>query len=274
MEENALTVQNAPAQLPVPRHKDYALTVRRFNEFAAGRPINEETVREFFAMEKQRGYSARTIALHKVAVKAGLLAAYPSHDSRIRSFFDTLFREIKLPKTELRVHSSYIFSRAEVRRFLAKAPKHVGLFARLLYDTGARVSEGLSIRLKDCKEDRGAVLAAVVGKGSKAGVLTISKKLFAQIRKTYGGKVYLFEHKGKPYTRQHMGHVMSKVSRQVLGRNMHPHTMRHSRITHLLEQGEPLDAVSRFARQSQTSTTLAFYAHTQLTSADILKSSL
>jgi len=175
MEENALTVQNAPAHLPVPRHKDYALTVRRFNEFAAGRPINEETVREFFAMEKQRGYSARTIALHKVAVKSALLAAY---------------------------------------------------------------------------------------------------LLFAQIRKTYGGKVYLFEHNGKPYTRQHMGHVMSKVSRQVLGRNMHPHTMRHSRITHLLEQGEPLDAVSRFARHSQTSTTLAFYAHTQLTSADILKSSL
>lgn len=267
------TILDAPASLPVPRRKDYAPAVRRFNVFAAGH-VNEDTVRDFFEQERQT-YSARTVALHKVAIKAALFAAYPSHDSRVRAAFDALFRGIKLPKTEKRIHSSYVFSKTEVRKFIKAAPRKVGLFARLLYDTGARVSEGLSIRLRDCKEDRGAILAAIVGKGSKAGTLTISKTLFGQIRREFAGKTFLFEHRaGKPYTRRHMARELSRISKDTLGRNMHPHTLRHSRVTHLLEAGVPLDAVSRFARHAQTSTTLAFYAHAQMTSAEIIRSGL
>lgn len=261
--------------LPVPKRKDYAPAVRQFNEWLAGRPINEETVKEFFA-ERRTRYKTRSVTLHKVAIKASLLKAFPSHDARVRASFDALFREIKLPKLEKRIHSSFVFSKSEIRKFIKAAPRHVGLFAQVLYDTGARVSEGLSIRLADCKQDRGAVLCSITGKGGKEGILTIEKKLFDRVRKVFAGKVWLFENTetGKAYTRKWASKELSRVSKKTLGRNMHPHTLRHSRVTHLLESGVPLDAVSRFARHAQTSTTLAFYAHTQMTSAAIIKSGL
>lgn len=266
-------VTQAPASLPTLNRQDYDCVIARFNDFLNGRTANEETIREFFEHESAT-YSASSIQLHKCAIKAAVKRAFPSHDLRFHSTMDALFKSIRVPKRDTKVKDSDLFTKAEIRKIIKVAPVHVGLILQALYDTGSRISECLSIKLKDCRQDRKAMRARILGKGSKERDLIIDLGLFRRIQKHFRGKVWLFEHNGRRYSRQHIWLEISKAGRLALGRRVHPHASRHSRLTHLLDDRQPLAAVSRFAGHSQITTTLAFYSHNVLATDDILKSRL
>jgi len=263
----------APSALPLLRRDDYDSVIKRFNIFLAGRTANEETIREFFKSEK-RTYKARSIQVHKCAIKAAVYKAFPTHDTRIKAGMDEIFKSIKIPKPEPRIQSKDLFSKKEIRTIIKASPLHIGLFIQTLYDTGARVSEALSMEYRNCEETPGAVLCKITGKGSKEGALTLTKKLFQQIKKVFGGKVFLFEHGGKVYGRQHMWATCQKFGKIATGRKIHPHSLRHSRITHMIKDGLPLGAVSRFARHSNVTTTLQFYEHNILDESAITRGAL
>lgn len=271
--DSDLVPVSAAALLPVVR-ADYSPVIKRYNAWAKGRPVTEETVREFFEAQAKAGFSARSIAFYKVAIKAAVMRAFPSYDTRVRASMDALFKSIKVPKADRTLQGKDVFSPAELRACIKAARPHVGLFIKLLYNTGARISEGLSIRLDHCKADRGDVLARITGKGARERTLTLDAKLFAQIRKVLPGKVYLFEHDGRPYGRRWMGEEIKRAGREAVGRHIHPHALRHSRATHLLAAGVPLDAVSRFLGHAQTSTTLSYYAHNSADPAVLKRTSL
>lgn len=269
----SLVTQKSPSALPLMNRVEYDPVIKRFNVFLAGRPANEETVREFFTLEATV-YSARSIQLHKCAIKAAVKQAMPSHDTRFIASMDSLFKSIKTPKPDGKVQEVDLFTKKEIRAVIKEAPRHIGLFIQVMYDTGSRVSECLSMRVKDCIEDRDAVRCKITGKGSRERTLTMTKTLFRQVRKHFAGKVWLFEHAGKRYGRQHIWSAMSVIGRKVTGRRLHPHSMRHSRITHLLDDGHPLAAVSRFAGHAQVTTTVQFYAHNLLDARTITGSAL
>ena len=266
-------ILGTPTSLPILRKPEYDPTIRRFNEFLAGRSANEETIREFFELEASL-YSAKSIMLHKSAIKAAAKQAYPTHDIRIIATMDALFKSIKLPKPQDRVQEKDLFSKEEIRKIVAHSPKHIGLFIKSLYNTCSRVSECLSMRLDDCFEDEQAIRCPIVGKGKKERTLVMGKALFHTVCKHFGGRTWLFEHHGKRYSRQHMWETIRRYGREATGRWIHPHSMRHSRITHLLEDGVPLVAVSRLAGHSQTSTTTQFYAHNQMKAAEIIRTGI
>lgn len=266
--------QSLATSLPFLQVPQYDVTIRRFNDWLAGRPICETTVREFFEDECEASYSGRSRRLHKVAIKAAVKKAFPSHDARIASALDALFRSIRTPSPDARVQTSDVFSADELKILIEACPEHIGLFVRALYNTGARISELLSIKLRECRRGREVMHCRITGKGKRERGLTLDRKLFEGIRLTCKSREWLFEHSGKRYSRQHFAREIKKYSIQALGREIHPHALRHSRITHLLAAGKPLEAVSKFVGHARVETTLRFYAHNWLRIDDILEENL
>ena len=83
-------------------------------------------------------------------------------------------QEIGRPTTAKRIPS--VLTREEVQRMLALTPSVEGLLARLLYGTGLRLTEGLSLRVKDLDFDRHAIVVRS-GKGDKDRVVMLPRSL-------------------------------------------------------------------------------------------------
>jgi integron integrase len=82
--------------------------------------------------------------------------------------------EIGRPVPKKRIPS--VLSAQEVERLLACMEGESGLLARLLYGTGMRLSEGLSLRVKDVEFSRGVIVVRE-GKGGKDRVVMLPRTL-------------------------------------------------------------------------------------------------
>ncbi|TGL38238.1 tyrosine-type recombinase/integrase, partial [Leptospira bourretii] len=254
----------------------YRVGVIRFIDWIGSRPINEETLREYFHNLK-REYSPATIRLAKTSVKLWILKNHPQKSSLVfRNAIESVFKDIKVPKPSLTLTDSKFLSQAEIKLLIGKLPYKYSLIIQALYGTGCRVSELLGIKLKDCESLKTHIEAKVIGKGGKETILIISKELLKEIQKEFKGKLYLFENgkTGKPITRQLVHRTLQRVGKDKLNRKIHPHLTRHSRISHLLQDGKPLDAVSRFANHFDPSFTAKVYGHNKLSSKEILETAI
>ena len=74
-----------------------------------------------------------------------------------------------------------VLSPAEVQLVLALIPGAEGVLARLLYGTGMRLTEGLSVRVKDVDFDRHVVVVRS-GKGDKDRVVMLPRTLVPDLR--------------------------------------------------------------------------------------------
>ena len=88
-------------------------------------------------------------------------------------------QEIGRPSQVKRVPS--VLTRDEVQQVLALTSGEVGLLARLLYGTGMRHMEGLSLRVKDVDFDRNVIIVRE-GKGGKDRVVMLPKALVQPLR--------------------------------------------------------------------------------------------
>jgi integron integrase len=87
--------------------------------------------------------------------------------------------EIGRPAYKRRIPA--VLSLAEVQRLLGFLDGEAGLLARLLYGTGMRLMEGLSLRVKDVEFDRCAIVVRE-GKGAKDRVVMLPRSLEQPLR--------------------------------------------------------------------------------------------
>jgi len=140
----------------------------------------------------------------------------------------------------------------------------------LLYATGLRVSELVSLRARDVNLSAGFLLA--YGKGRKERLVPIGETATAVIE-DYVGTVrsrldrkgdseYLFLSRlGEPMTRQAFWNIVKKRAVQAgIGKRISPHSLRHSFATHLLENGADLRSVQIMLGHADLSTT-QIYTH-------------
>ena len=121
-----------------------------------------------------------------------------------------------------------------------------GLFLRLLWETGVRVSEAVAIKLGDV--DKGGI--RVLGKGNVERVVFIQDGLassvlfYAQERGT-GRDHYLFpSRKGEHITKQRADQIIKQAARRAgLERNVHAHLFRHGYAINFLNCSGRLDAL-------------------------------
>lgn len=181
---------------------------------------------------------------------------------------------IEAPKNLSKLPS--ILSSPEVERLLA-APAGNGsaevrdrAMLELLYATGLRVSELVSLKVRDVNMDAGYVLT--MGKGSKERLVPMgdsARSALAEYIFTVRSKVdksgdnqYLFLSRlGDRMTRQAFWNIIKKrASETGIAKNISPHTLRHSFATHLLENGADLRSVQIMLGHADLSTT-QIYTH-------------
>ncbi len=133
----------------------------------------------------------------------------------------------------------------------------------LLYSSGLRVSELVTLRLEDI--NFGGGFLRIVGKGSKERVVPMNHRAMEKVKRYISGfrpallkkrhSEYLFvTGRGAPMTRQRFWQTVKAFGKQ-LGIELSPHTMRHSFATHLLEGGADLRSLQKMLGHSDISTT-------------------
>jgi len=204
--------------------------------------------------------------------------------SSIRRFYRHMLREgrlaedpttrIDMPKLGRPLPKS--LSEGEVESLL-RAPdvaEPLGIRDRamleLLYATGLRVSELVSVRLSQLNLKQGVV--RVVGKGNRERLVPVGEEATKWIEKfltdarldILGGRQsdYLFPTRRSDYmTRQAFWHIIKRYAEQAsISATLSPHTLRHAFATHLLNHGADLRVVQMLLGHSDVSTT-QIYTH-------------
>lgn len=141
-----------------------------------------------------------------------------------------------------------------------------GAMLELMYSSGLRVSELISLRVADLDFDAGFL--RVTGKGSKERVVPMSMRALGEVKKYMAGlrpallkgrrSEYLFiTSRGRPMTRQRFWQAIRQYGR-LMGLNLTPHTLRHSFATHMLEGGADLRSLQKMLGHSDISTTQVY----------------
>jgi integrase/recombinase XerD len=164
----------------------------------------------------------------------------------------------------------------EVDRLLAApdSTKPLGLrdlaMLEVLYATGIRVSELLSLRVEDLNLPVGYLTC--MGKGSRERIVPLGRKAIDQLQqylKRVRGSLVGSSHSpslftnrnGAKMSRQGFWKILKTYGRVAgIKRRLSPHVLRHSFATHLLEHGADLRAVQMMLGHADISTT-QIYTH-------------
>lgn len=206
--------------------------------------------------------------------------------SCLRSFYKFLEREqyinhnpfihIHLPKQEQNIPSFFYEDELEKMFAVNDLTKPLGqrdqAVLEVLYASGMRVSECVSLTLQQIDLQMGIV--NVIGKGRKERYIPIGeyavdalKSYIADgreelLRKTNERTNYVFlNSRGMPITDQGIRYILNQiVKKAALTVDIHPHKLRHTFATHLLNEGADLRSVQELLGHENLSST-QIYTH-------------
>ncbi len=133
----------------------------------------------------------------------------------------------------------------------------------VLYSTGCRVSELCDINISDIDLDEKYL--KLKGKGSKQRIVPIGSMLYKNLLQYLNVRETFLQNRGEPLflsksknklDRTAVFRIIKKTAKNIsLQTDVHPHTLRHSAATHMLEGGCDLRTVQEFLGHSSVSTT-------------------
>ena len=133
----------------------------------------------------------------------------------------------------------------------------------VLYSTGCRVSELCDINISDIDLDEKYL--KLKGKGSKQRIVPIGSMLYKNLLQYLNVRDTFLQNRGEPLflsksknklDRTAVFRVIKKTAKNIsLQTDVHPHTLRHSAATHMLEGGCDLRTVQEVLGHSSVSTT-------------------
>lgn len=248
--------------------RQYAEFLER-GKFATLESASRATIISYLLYLEKQGKATATIARRLAALK---------------SFYQFLLRErvlekdptanLESPKLEKRLPK--VLTIKEIEQLL-KQPNPMnsaGLRDRamleLLYATGIRVSELVSLNMNDVNIDMGYVRC--YGKGSKERIVPLGSMAQRSVSDYLGNgrgqlvkdireQALFVNHHGRRLTRQGFWKIVKKYASDArIDKDITPHTLRHSFATHLLENGADLRSVQEMLGHADISTT-QIYTH-------------
>lgn len=182
----------------------------------------------------------------------------------VHSALERELRRLKPKKVNnVSVRPDKFLSMDEIQEVIAGTEdRTVALLVEFLGSTGVRISEALSVLLSDVHEHGDLAHVRILGKGSKERWVYPTTDLVRRIKKHFGGTMYLFEHHGKPYSRNSMTQRVKLATLRTVGKELSAHAFRHSYATYMLfEKGLPEKKVADLLGHSSTAVTNMIYAH-------------
>lgn len=171
---------------------------------------------------------------------------------------------IKRPKKEIKIPT--VLTKEEVRALIDSIEnKKSKLMISLTYACGFRVSELLNLKIKDLnfEEKIGYVRQS---KGRKDRIFNIPDSLLGLLKKQAQGQKekneeYLFTGKKGPLSDRNLQKIVRKAAKKAgLSKQVHPHTLRHSFATHLLENDTDIRVIQELLGHADLNTT-QIYTH-------------
>lgn len=260
----------AERNLSARTRQSYRRDLFRFGEFLSqwtgvdfGR-LDASHVRAFVAWRHRRGVSGRTIQREL---------------SALRTFFGYLLREgrtgvnpatgVGAPKSARKLPTVLDADQvAGLLDFEDESPLAVrdGAMLELVYSSGLRLSELVGVNLGDVDLDEGLIV--VTGKGRKRRIVPLGKQARAAIERWLGERPALAKASARALFVSARGDrltpraVQSRFERWArlkgMDARLHPHLLRHSFASHLLESSGDLRAVQELLGHADISTTQVY----------------
>jgi integrase/recombinase XerD len=236
---------------------------------AQGKPVEELTrtnLREWIVDLSREGLAPASVSRAVSAVRGlfrflmldGHIKIHPAED------LDTPQRSAPLPRFLTEDEIERLLAAPDIRQADGIRDRAI---LELMYATGLRISELVSMKLADVDIDRGLIVCH--GKGSKERYVPIGRSathwlqqhIAARARTAYASAPHLFFNSlGHPLTRQHVWAAIKTHAGRAGLRSVSPHTLRHSFATHLLQRGADSRSVQALLGHSDISTT-QIYTH-------------
>jgi integrase/recombinase XerD len=257
--------------------ESYRRDLRLFAEWLATRHSSLLAAREADLL----GY----LAFRHAAGRAGLRVSSQARlHSSLKRFYQFALRAnrigsdptLKLDRPKRAQRFPKTLSEADVEALLAAPDTQMPLGLRdramleVLYATGLRVSELVSLKLVEVSLDMGVV--RVMGKGSKERLVPLGevaadfvvqylRDARPALLKSRTADAVFVTTRAAPMTRQGFWALIKRyAARAIPGQSLSPHTLRHAFATHLINHGADLRVVQLLLGHADISTT-QIYTH-------------
>ncbi|MXY79660.1 MAG: site-specific tyrosine recombinase XerD [Chloroflexi bacterium] len=238
------------------------------------RRIDEPMLQDYIGVLREREYKDATVARKIAAVKSffsfltaeGVVPMDPTETLTTPRVGKTLPKALSVREIDELLEQPRKRSTPEAKRDKA--------MLELLYATGMRVSELVSLGLDSIELRNNRATVRCVGKGGKERLIPIHEQAVHALRvylqdgrpelcRSRREKGLFINRRGERLTRQGFWLILKNYAKAAnIAGDVTPHTLRHSFATHMLRGGAPLRSVQELLGHANISTTQIY---TQLT---------
>lgn len=225
--------------------------------------VNETTLNAYVLLMERENFAASTISRNIAALKA-----FYDYLNKYQGMTRNPAEKLKAPKIEKKTPE--VLSVEEVTRLLEQPSGRNNKELRdkamleLMYATGIRVSELVSLTIDDVNVQGGYIRCAEHGRERIIPIGSVARMSMRQYLKmarpamlSDGNNRILFTNcNGQPMSRQGFWKILKQYAgRAGIATDITPHTLRHSFAAHLIENGADLRSVQEMLGHSDISTT-------------------
>ncbi|MBE0449583.1 MAG: site-specific tyrosine recombinase XerD [Clostridia bacterium] len=216
----------------------YVIHLKKEGKANATLSRNIATIRTFYSFLSNKGYIMHNPSLELESPKA----------------------EKKMPAVLTLQEVEHLISKPDTRTSIGKRDKAM---IELLYATGIRVTELISLNLSDINTAMGYIRCKGTSKSRVIPLGSMASKavdIYLKDGRTQlineADEALFVNYYGKRITRQGFWKVVKRYSEEAgIDKNIAPHTLRHSFALHLVQNGADLKAVQEMMGHSDVTTT-------------------
>lgn len=233
--------------------KTYNQSLKRFFMWYKGHPrfVRKQDVKDYMYMLIDKG------------VCGGSLNVYLS---ALKFFYEKILHKKLLVNIEFSkkpIALPTVLTKDEMKRLLdAITDPKQKLLISLMYSAGLRLSELVHLKARDIEDGYGWVRR---GKGAKDRMFIIADKIKDQLhehimKSCNGTDGWVFKGtKARHYSTRSVAAIIKKAAlRAGIKKNVHPHTLRHTFATHLIEDGYPVTVIQNLLGHASSETTMVY----------------
>ena len=239
----------------------YKSDLTKLSNYLQNQDLSKTTIDNFFIDMSEFNYSSSTKKRMHSSIKNFLKYINENEDYESIDISDIKLKSSKkLPE---------VLSNTDIENMINFYNHETYLDSRnrtvidVLYSTGCRVSELCDINISDIDLDEKYL--KLKGKGSKQRIVPIGSMLYKNLLEYLNVRETFLQNRGEPLflsksknklDRTAVFRIIKKTAKNIsLQTDVHPHTLRHSAATHMLEGGCDLRTVQEFLGHSSVSTT-------------------
>lgn len=233
--------------------------------------VTRDNIIDFLGEHKENGMEPASLARRLVAIKVFFryLAQEKFVPENITSVMDSpkLWRILPEFMSSREVEALMNVYAVNAKDFLVIRNRAI---LEVLYACGLRVSEVASLKVSSVNAENGVI--RVLGKGSKERIVPVGH-LAVQALRRYLTKsrpnllrspdepTLFLSQRGRKLNRERIWAIIKEAALQAgIMKNIHPHTLRHSFASHLLENGADLRVIQEMLGHADIATT-QIYTH-------------